>query len=515
MEIYIPTSRPTQWRWIIVMMFLLSAILGSHGQYQIQPLRENAGPFYEKLESIRLTQNYWRIVIFLDVGNLSQQIHQPNLLQDITQVYNNCLQKTAMKEDCRYAVQLDTLTNKLNKIQTKSERLNAILEEIQYYKPDIKTQPRTMQKRRVPMLGFIGSILGPVVGLLTSEDGEEYTNAINKLNDRQGNLSRIMKQQTHIIGAELHNIHEELHLRNTEIQELQTILTETIKNIHKQENVWNYEIYYRYLRQWSAKVEAKYDHLFETLMQITDIILNAREKKVHPMLINNNQLQEIINEIHTETENYEFPIPSSHIKAEDLHQIGKADIGYNSKRLLISIDIPLLERTIYQLYKIHPYPIFQNHVGNITGTAYILPKESYIALSYNDQKFLLVNQEYHNSCIKTIFHTICDANQPIYSTSISQLCEIQMLIKPSTETFRKCDVRIILNEETFWTQILSLQAWLYSTSKPELLSISCPNQKPVRKIINNSGLLRLGNGCTAMTTSITLTGIAVYKTKEE
>ena len=78
-------------------------------------------------------------VIFLDVGNISQQIHQPNILQDINQVYNYCLQKTAMKEDCRYAVKLDTLTNKLNKIQTKSERLNAILEEIQYYKPEIKT----------------------------------------------------------------------------------------------------------------------------------------------------------------------------------------------------------------------------------------------------------------------------------------------------------------------------------------------------------------------------------------
>ena len=87
-----------------------------------------------------------------------------------------------------------------------------------------------------------------------------------------------MKQQTHIIGAELQNIHEELHLRNTEIQELQTILTETIKTIHKQEKIWNYELYYRFLRQCSAKVEAKYDHLFETLMQITDIILNARKK---------------------------------------------------------------------------------------------------------------------------------------------------------------------------------------------------------------------------------------------
>ena len=170
-----------------------------------------------------------------------------------------------MKEDCRYATKLDILINKPNKSQVKSEKLKAILEEIQYYRPEMKKQPRTMQKRRVPMLVFIGSILGPVVGLLTSEDGEEYTNAINELNDRQGNLSRIMKKQTHIIGAEIQNIHEELHLRNTEIQQLQTVLTETIKNIQMQEKAWNNVLYYRSLRQWSAKVEAKYDHLFETL----------------------------------------------------------------------------------------------------------------------------------------------------------------------------------------------------------------------------------------------------------
>ena len=51
--------------------------------------------------------------------------------------------------------------------------------------------------------------------------------------------------------------------------------------------------------------------------------------------------------------------------------------------------------------------------------------------------------------------------------------------------------------------------------KPELLSLSCPNEKPVRKIINNSGLLRLESGCTAMTTSTTLTGITIHKTSEE
>lgn len=42
-----------------------------------------------------------------------------------------------------------------------------------------------MKKKRVPILGFIGSILGSVVELLTSEDGEDYMKIIDELQDKK------------------------------------------------------------------------------------------------------------------------------------------------------------------------------------------------------------------------------------------------------------------------------------------------------------------------------------------
>lgn len=71
------------------------------------------------------------------------------------------------------------------------------------------------------------------------------------------------------------------------------------------------------------------------------------ERKVHPTLITNNQLREVITEIHKEVSEYEFPLPCKNIKAEDLHQIGTSEIGYHSKKLIVSIDIPLLKRKFY------------------------------------------------------------------------------------------------------------------------------------------------------------------------
>ena len=74
-----------------------------------------------------------------------------------------------------------------------------------------------MQKRRAPLLGFIGPIIGPVIGVMTFDDAEEYDNTINELHDRQNNLSKILRKQTHIVKSEINNIHLELNQKSQEI----------------------------------------------------------------------------------------------------------------------------------------------------------------------------------------------------------------------------------------------------------------------------------------------------------
>lgn len=139
-----------------------------------------------------------------------------------------------MKEDYREEVKLDTLFNKLHKIETENKNLNRLLTEIQHRKPESESLSRTMNKRRGPMLGFIESILGPVVGVLTSENGEEYSGirAIRK-------LGRIWGKQTHIVKAEIDEIHKELYTRTNEIHQMQSILEKTKKNMQNQEKSIN------------------------------------------------------------------------------------------------------------------------------------------------------------------------------------------------------------------------------------------------------------------------------------
>ena len=59
-----------------------------------------------------------------------------------------------------------------------------------------------------------------------------------------------------------------------------------------------------------------------------------------------------------------------------LSQIGKTDFKIASGKLLISVDIPLLDRKALHLYKIYPFSVYQNISENYTRYVYISPKNN-------------------------------------------------------------------------------------------------------------------------------------------
>ena len=142
-----------------------------------------------------------------------------------------------------------------------------MLAEIKQDTPEVENPPPSRQKRRAPLLGFIGSIIGPVIGVMTSDDAEEYDNAINELHGRHNNLRKILKNQTHIVKSEINNIHLELNQKSQEISKIQPQLNETIKKIESHNKYWNNIIYFRMIRQWADHIEIKLNHSAESLKQ--------------------------------------------------------------------------------------------------------------------------------------------------------------------------------------------------------------------------------------------------------
>ena len=122
----------------------------------------------------------------------------------------------SIEEDCRSKVKVDLLNGKVKQIENIHEEFKKMLAEIKQDTPEVENLPPSMQKRRASLSGFIGSIIGLVIGVMTSDDAEEYDNAINELHDRQNNLSKILRKQTHIVKSEINNIHLEFNQKSRE-----------------------------------------------------------------------------------------------------------------------------------------------------------------------------------------------------------------------------------------------------------------------------------------------------------
>ena len=236
-------------------------------------------------------------------------------------------------------------------------------------------------------------------------------------------------------------------------------------------------MYYEKMIQWSTHLELKLEYLHKISKQFIKITEYAREVKLRPSTISEVQLQEVITEIHIKMEGYEFPIPTSHIRVELLSQIGKTDLTITSGKLLISVDIPLLDRKALQLYKIYPFLVYQNISENYTRAVYILPRKQYIALAEDERKFFLTDKDYYDTCQKTIHHTIYESTQPIQEIFTTTSCECLMLTRPSVKTLQQCLVKINTKNSVFWKHIPLLKVWEFSTKNPEPISITCKKRK--------------------------------------
>ena len=127
----------------------------------------------------------------MDPQKLQEHLQFDKMKSDIHEIDKtcpNCLKST----NCRDMMKLNRLNEKLHQLEIINEDLTEIPMELHQDIPQEITRPRTMHRRRVPLLGFIGSILGPVIGVMTSDDAEEYNEAINDIYEKQHNICKII-----------------------------------------------------------------------------------------------------------------------------------------------------------------------------------------------------------------------------------------------------------------------------------------------------------------------------------
>ena len=118
-----------------------------------------------------------------------------------------------------------------------------------------------------------------------------------------------------------------------------------------------------------------------------------------------------------------FPVPGPKINVWDLTQAATTMIFCRNKTLRVCLDVPLLDKTDYNLYRLHSVPVVQSILKNGSGRAYVLSEFSHLAMADWQRTYLLMKEREMDQCKELRGLYMFSENLSARETSIYASCE--------------------------------------------------------------------------------------------
>ncbi|XP_066600566.1 uncharacterized protein [Prorops nasuta] len=230
---------------------------------------------------------------------------------------------------------------------------------------------RSRNRRSAP-LGFIGGLSKTLFGTLTEEDGEYYTGEILKLQEKGAHTAHLLEKQTHVVQSEFSALHHALNRLNNNTQELQG--------------------------QTRALADA------------IALSNDALEQEKHARA-----LQEA-----THRTGFSLPFDEKELLMEDIQELSHLHINHYKGQLVVVIEIPLLNKEEYHLYKTYPYPTHHTRPDNQTITTFIQPAHPYLAVSSSQRFYSNIPSASLSHCLHHLKTYYCAPGAPLHKIAYNQ-----------------------------------------------------------------------------------------------
>lgn len=172
-----------------------------------------------------------RMILYLDVGKLEQQL--PEEISAYEKLLKDC--DKLNKGNCNAVLQKEYLDKEVPKAKELLREIKELTDEVAT--PVIDNVPHSLVRKGAPF-EFIGSASRYLFGTLTAEDGEYFASKIDKIYQNQNQITKILKNQTHLISSAIHDdVHNKLEVHSTKITENKNKINELITTFNKLANI--------------------------------------------------------------------------------------------------------------------------------------------------------------------------------------------------------------------------------------------------------------------------------------
>ncbi|CAF4948560.1 unnamed protein product [Pieris macdunnoughi] len=450
----------------------------------IEPLPSSSGILFDGLGKIKIKKGQLDIINYINISYIGPHLY--NLNGVFTTLEEIC--KRANYQPCE-----NTLSSLLVRFEDIKSEFNSISHLI------------SNRNKRSAWFGAIGIAFRHIFGTLDEDDAIKYDQAIESVQKDEKTLAKLIKENILVTTNTLNSFKET-------IKQLELNEEKLNKNIYqffsKYENVTNKLIINSSINSIISNLESSLLTMSFQVQDLINDILFASQNVFHPNILSPSQLyKELVNNIRHLPEDTHIPVPLDLSNIHLILSISSVACYYYNHKLVFILQIPLVTRETYVLYKTLAIPIPHN-MNDPNSFSFILPNNPYIAISNDKNDYCIFDNLRKCSLVNSELY-ICET-RAILSTSGNPTCETELLKNPHSSLPQQCITKTHIGPLDAW-EPLTNNRWVFIQSHRNKISIDCGANGLSETTVFGTGILRIPKHCTVFTRTMKIKAYKNFK----
>lgn len=481
------TEQPKQrkmWFWLLLLLTMTSKAKAAPQKYNtvpsIQNISANTALYLDNVGQMNVINSRWNLIIYYDLTKFQQEMEHIQIL--IKKIKTECPIMQNYKDAC------DMVITTMNRRYYILKQNNGLL-------------IRKERQKRAPF-EFMGSIYHILFGMMDADDRKLMEENMRNLFDNQENLKKLAKEQTSVVDSTVNILKKTTAEMNDNFNKMFLQLKSFYAEIQKSTNTERLISFFHVI---TTQLNLMLDDCEKIQSAIMSILIDINHGHINPDLLTVEQLQ-------TELSNIEKSLPdglilpgkNTNTELKEVYNTMSAKGIMVDNRLVIQMDIPLMNKHNAEVYKIIRLPVQGNKSAMIPRV-----DGDYIVYNFATNLYFLISQAQINTCTKNLQEQYnCNGNIA-WKPATERSCEVSAL-KQSRHA--ECNFEEVA-KKSVWEALSRENHWIFTVFDRFTLSVDCGLGNRSWMTLPLKGILSLPPGCTAIYEGVTLTASLKFSTQ--
>lgn len=465
----------------VLILGITSVQTVAHPDLQLTKFQSSPGLYYDNMGKVSLYSVTWRIVSYFNLVELNNKFESTEILA--TRAVEFCQRRLALLN--MSAIECASAKHALQWHIGKIEKAQSLIGQL----------ARHERRSKRGILNFVGEISKILFGTLDEDDASYFKSKIDVLEGEQKQLLRLSREQVTIVKATLTSFNHTVSsiARNEEIitQGMKKLSQHVIQFENSTDKRLQRAVILITINEQLIQLTSIFNELEREYDLLITAIVNAQKGILEPHLINPVQVVKYMELIKEDIKDKRFPIALAGDNGYQLLKVIDLDVFIAGNILSYVLNIPLVDSSVFDMYKIWPLPVEVNAKKQLF--TYIAPEKEILLIDDAKRQYVKLNND-QLLCKKIDQnHRVCKQTFVLLSTYDHEMCEARML-QPVTKIPGDCIQKYIVLNESVWTQIRGNE-WLFVAPKDEGLTVLCNDNTPTDVVIRGTGKLKFMGKC--------------------